>query len=149
METARRLCQIATGPFITPPARHPVAGPGAVIADRIQSTNITMSYDDWPDNTMDNRRAVVRKTIRPAPLQELKDLGAKQFPVVTDPWCERYNAFLAKNANAKFYLAKTPEGAEVVYCRETGDGIWFLPGKGMGIVQPNGLKMLAEIVDAR
>ncbi len=31
-----------------------------------------MSYDDdWPDNTMENRRVVVRKTIRPARLDAL------------------------------------------------------------------------------
>lgn len=107
-----------------------------------------MSYDDWPDNTMENRRKVVRETIHPATLEELKQLGEKHFPVVTDPWCERYNEFLKTHPTAKFYRAKIPEGAEIVYCRETEQGIWILPGKGMGIIQPKGLKMLAEIVDA-
>jgi hypothetical protein len=36
----------------------------------------------------------------------------------------------------------------VIYCRETGNGLWFLPGSGMGIIQPKGLQLLAEIVDA-
>jgi len=108
-----------------------------------------MSYDDdWPDSTMINRRAVVCKTIRPATLEELKDLGVKRFPLVTDPWCERYNLFLNEKAGAKFYRAETPEGAEIVYCRDCGSGVWFLPGSGMGIIQPKGLQMLAEIVDA-
>jgi hypothetical protein len=108
-----------------------------------------MSYDDdWPDNTMENRRVVVRKTIRPATLDELKQLGEKRFPVVTDPWCEKYSEFLKKNPSAKFYRAETPEGAEIVYCRDVEKGVWFLPGKGMGIIQPRGLQMLAEIVAA-
>jgi hypothetical protein len=107
-----------------------------------------MSYDDWPDDTMENRRAVVRETIRPATLEELKQLGEKRFPIATDPWCERFNAFLSGHANGKFHLAKTPEGAEIVYCRDAGQGVWFLPGKGMGIIQPKGLQVLAEIVDA-
>jgi hypothetical protein len=107
-----------------------------------------MSYDDWPDDTMENRCAVVRETIRPATLEELKQLGEKRFPIATDPWCERFNAFLSGHANGKFYLAKTPEGAEIVYCRDAGQGVWFLPGKGMGIIQPKGLQVLAEIVDA-
>lgn len=108
-----------------------------------------MSYDeDWPDNTMENRRVVVRKTIRPATLDELKQLGEKRFPVVTDPWCDKYNEFLKQNPAAKFYRAETPEGAEIVYCRDVEKGVWFLPGKGMGIIQPRGLQMLAEIVDA-
>lgn len=108
-----------------------------------------MSYDDdWPDQTMENRRKVVRDTIRPATLDELKQLGEKRFPVATDPWCEKYNQFIQANKNSKFYLAKSPEGAEIVYCRDSGNAVWFLPGKGMGIVQPKGLQMLAEIVDS-
>jgi hypothetical protein len=108
-----------------------------------------MSYDnDWPDNTMENRRMAVRKTIRPATLEELRELGEKRFPLATDPWCERYNEFLKQQASAKFYRAETPEGAEIVYCKDTGQGIWFLPGRGMGIIQPRGLQLLAEIVDA-
>jgi hypothetical protein len=108
-----------------------------------------MSYDeDWPDNTMENRRVVVRKTIRPATLDELKQLGAKRFPIVTDPWCERFNTFLTEHRAGKFYLAESPEGAEIAYCRDANQGVWFLPGKGMGVIQPKGLQMLAEIVDA-
>jgi hypothetical protein len=108
-----------------------------------------MSYDEeWPDQTLENRRKVVRETIRPATYEDLRQLGEKRFPVATDPWCERYNVFLSNNKNSKFYLAKSPEGAEIAYCRETNNGIWFLAGKGMGIVQPKGLHMLAEIVDS-
>ena len=107
-----------------------------------------MSYDDdWPDNTMDNRRAWVRKTIRPVTVEELRQLGVERFPIVTDPWCERYNAFLSEHPGARFYRAEIPEGAEIVYCRDTGQGIWFLPGSGMGIIQPKNLQVLAEIVD--
>lgn len=107
-----------------------------------------MSYDDWPDNTMENRRVAVRKTIRRATLEELKELGVKRFPIVTDPWCERYNEFLKQHGDAKFYRAETHEGAEIVYCRDSGQGVWFLPGSGMGIIQPKGLQMLAETVDS-
>jgi hypothetical protein len=109
-----------------------------------------MSYDDddWPDQTMENRRVSILKTIRPAALEELKQLGEARFPVATDPWCIRYHEFLQKNASAKFYRAETSEGAEIIYCRDTGHGLWFLPGKGMGIIQPRGLQLLAEIVNA-
>jgi hypothetical protein len=107
-----------------------------------------MSYDDWPDNTMNNRRAMVRKTIRSATLEELRKLGEKRFSIVTDPWCERYHEFLKGHASEKFYLAETPEGAEIIYCRDSGKGVWFLPGSGMGIIQPKGLQILAEVVDA-
>jgi hypothetical protein len=109
----------------------------------------TMSYDDdWPDNTWENRRLKIKKTIRTANLAELKQIGEKRFPIVTDPWCIRYNEFLANHADASFYYAEVPEHAEIIYCRDSEKGIWFLPGKGMGILQPRGLQMLKEIVDA-
>lgn len=108
-----------------------------------------MSYDDeWPDQTMENRRAMAKKTIRPVTLDELKQLGEKRFPVVTDPWCERYNNFLREHASEKFYRAEVQAGFEVVYCRDSEKAMWFLPEKGMGIVQPRGLQMLREIVDS-
>ena len=109
----------------------------------------TMSYDDdWPDNTLETRRAAIRKTIRPATLEELKQLGDQCFPVVTDPWAERYAAFLKLHPSAKYYRAQTAEGAQIVYCRDTEQGIWLLPGCGMGIIQPSGLRMLAELTGA-
>ena len=106
-----------------------------------------MSYEDWPDNTMEERRAMVRKTIRPATIEELKQLAETLFPVVTDPWAERFNTFLTEHSHEKFYLAEAP-GARIVYCRDAGSGIWFIPGTGVGIIQAKGLQALAEIVDS-
>jgi hypothetical protein len=106
-----------------------------------------MSYDDdWPDQTMENRRISILKTIRPISHDELKSLGETRFPIVTDPWCARYHAFIDTHADAQFFMADSPEGAEVIYCSDTGQGVWFLPGKGMGIIQPRGLQVLATIV---
>lgn len=109
-----------------------------------------MSYDDdWPDNTWENRRLMIKKTIRPVSLAELKQLGEKRFLIVTDPWCVRYNEFLATHAEAKYYLADIPEKAEIIYCQDTGKGFWFLPdGKGMGFVQSKGLEIIKGVVDA-
>ena len=107
-----------------------------------------MNYDDTMNNSMDLRRDAIRKTIKPITLAELQELGAKQFPIVTDPWCERYFDFLAKHPADKFYQAISSEGARVIYCRDAGQGIWILPGSGMGILQPQGLQALKEIVDS-
>lgn len=107
-----------------------------------------MSYDDWPDDSMETRREMVRKTIRPATWEEIKTLGDQRFTVATDPWAIRFDEFMRSHKAAKFYRAEAPGGAEVVYCRESESGIWFLPGSGMGIIQPKGLQALKEIVDA-
>ena len=108
-----------------------------------------MSYDqDWPDNRMENRRLMAKKTIRPASIDELREFGEKRFPVVTDPWCEQYHNFLKEHAAEKFYRAEIEDGTEVVYCRDSEKAMWFLPGSGMGVVQPKGLALLKEIVDA-
>jgi hypothetical protein len=107
-----------------------------------------MSYDDdWPDMTWENRRLMIKNSIRPVTRAELEQLGAQRFPVVTDPWCMRYHEFLSGHPDAKFYRSEIPEQAEVIYCRDPEKGIWFLPSKGMGILQPRGLEMLREIVD--
>lgn len=108
-----------------------------------------MSYDeDWPDDTTETRREAIRKTIKPSTLAELKEVGAKRFPIVTDPWCERYFQFLKNHPDDKFYQATSPEGAEILYCRDAEQGIWFLKDNGMGILQPGGLKILREVVDS-
>ena len=109
-----------------------------------------MSYDDdWPDNTMENRRVVVRKTIRPATLEELKELGCETFPRGDRSLVRALQRVSQTKLRPRNSIrAETPEGAEIIYCRDAGQGVWFLPGKGMGIIQPKGLQMLAEIVDA-
>ena len=107
-----------------------------------------MANDDWPQDMMELRKQAVRKTIRRASLEELMRLGEACFPVVTDPWCERYFTFLKEHPDAKFYRAEVGADAEVVYCREPSKGMWFMPGFGMGYLRPRGLDALAEIVDA-
>lgn len=108
-----------------------------------------MSYDDeWPDMTWENRKTMVRKTIRPATREELRKLGEERFPVVTDPWCIRYNEFLSAHPEGSYYRAEIPEHAEIIYSREADRGVWFLPGKGMGILQPKGREIMADAVDA-
>lgn len=108
-----------------------------------------MSYDDdWPDQTWENRRLMIKKTIHPVTLAELKERGEKRFPIVTDPWCGRYNEFLETYSDAKFHRADIPEHAEIIYCHDAGKGVWFLPGKGMGIIQSKGLEILKGVVDA-
>lgn len=108
-----------------------------------------MNFDnEWLAETLEARRKSVQETIRPATLEELRTLGAERFPIASDPWAERFRDFLTEHAKDRFYLAKTHEGAEVIYCREAGRAIWFLPGKGMGLVLPRALGVLEELVSS-
>jgi len=107
-----------------------------------------MPNDDWPQDMMELRRAAIRKTIRRVPLEELTSLGEERFPVVSDPWCERYFTFLKEHKTAKFYRAEIGATAEIVYCREPSKGMWFMPGFGMGFLRQRGLEAMEEIVDA-
>jgi len=105
-----------------------------------------MSYDDDWSDPLEERREMIRKTIHPTTVGELRDLCAELFPIATDPWAEKFCGFLTDHAHDTFYRAEAP-GAHIAYCREAGRGIWFIPGTGVGIIQPKGLQALAEIVD--
>lgn len=106
-----------------------------------------MLYDnEWLDEALEARRKWVRETIHPVTLEELQALGEERFVIATDPWAEAYRKFLAEHPTDRYYLATTREGAEVVYCRDADRAIWFLPGKGMGIVRPRGIEILRDAV---
>jgi len=109
-----------------------------------------MSHDDdWPDNTVELRKAAVRETIRPVSIDELKNLGEELFPVVSDPWYERFHSFLKDHAREKFYRAEIGSETKVVYCRDANRGMWFVPGFAMGFMRPRALAAFAEIVDKK
>jgi len=108
----------------------------------------SMPNDEWPQEMMELRKAAIRKTIRRVTRDDLLKLGEERFPVVSDPWCERYFAFVKNHPHARFYRAEIGATAEVVYCRDPSNGMWFMPGFGMGFLRPRGLDALAEIVDS-
>ncbi len=110
--------------------------------------HLDMPHDDWPTDTIELRKAAIRKTIRRVPQAELLALGEERFPIVTDPWCERYFSFVKGHPHSRFYRAEVGATAEVVYCREPSNGMWFMPGFGMGFLRPRGLEALEEIVDS-
>lgn len=108
-----------------------------------------MSYDDtWPDHSLDQRRAVIRQTIHPVTIEELKKFGEAAFPLVTDPWCEKFNDMLKSHPNSRFHRAKSMEGADIIYCKDAEKAMWFFEDAGRGFVQARGLKILSEIVSS-
>jgi hypothetical protein len=92
------------------------------------------------------RRKGVEETIDPIGVEQLKVLGESLFPSIDHPWRERFFQFINENAGATFYHATTNDRIHVLYCPAKDAGMWFLPGTGMGPLQPKGLKVLKEIV---
>ena len=95
------------------------------------------------------RRKAIAESIRTISTEELKALGEKLFPGVDHPWREKFFAFINENPGATFHHATTHDSVQIIYCRDKDKGVWFLPGTGMGPMQPNGLKILKQIVEGR
>jgi hypothetical protein len=93
------------------------------------------------------RRKGVEETIDTIDVEQMKALGESLFPSMEHPWRERFFQFISENTGATFYHATTNDRIHVLYCPSKNTGMWFLPGSGMGPLQPKGLKVLKEIVE--
>ena len=101
------------------------------------------------DEITEARRKSVAASIRTISLEELKALGQQLFPFAGDVWGEKFFAFLDENSGATFHHATAHDGVQFVYCNAQDKGIWFLPKKGMGPMQPRGRAILKQIVEGR
>lgn len=104
---------------------------------------------DWTrksDELLEARRKIVEKSIEPITIEALRELGEELFPISDDPWRTAYFEFLGKNPSERYYHARAGDRVEVIYCPSRDAGIWMIPGKGVGIIQPRALKTLAEVM---
>ena len=101
------------------------------------------------DEITEARRKAIKESIRPISIEELKALGEQLFPFVGDAWRDKYFAFLEENRGATFHHATAHDGVQIIYCNAQDKGMWFLPGTGMGPMQPKGLAILKQIVEGR
>lgn len=101
------------------------------------------------DQITQARREAVERSLRTIGIEELKALGEQLFPNLQHPWRETYFSFLHENPAATFHHAEAGQGVEVIYCRSREKGLWFVPGTGLGPLQPRGLAILKEIVDGK
>src|SRR5436190_24398504 len=93
------------------------------------------------------RRKSIATSIRTITVEELRKLGQKIFPLVDHPWRDKFFGFLSENAGETFHHATDSEGVQFIYCRGKEKGMWFVPGTGMGPVQPLGLDIVKKIVE--
>ena len=92
------------------------------------------------------RRKAIAKSIRTISVEELKSLGGELFRFADDPWRETFFRFIAENAGATFHHAVTSDAVNILYCRDQGKGMWFLPGSGMGPLQARGRQIMKEMI---
>lgn len=97
----------------------------------------------------EGRRKAIAASIHTISIDELKTLGERLFPSVDHPWREKYFAFLTEDTGATFHHAITHDGVQIIYCNTKDKGMWFMPGSGMGPMQPKGLRILKQIVEGR
>jgi len=103
--------------------------------------------DEWleiQERKVRMRKATVEATLRPAEVSELRELGEQLFPV-HDDWRVAYFEFLDAHPTERYFRAATHEGYQVLYCPAQEKGIWFIPGSGVGRIQPKGLALLKQI----
>jgi hypothetical protein len=95
------------------------------------------------------RRKAIAESIRTISVEELKALGERLFPIIDNPWRDKFFDFITANAGATFHHATTHDRVQIIYCNTKEKGMWFVPGTGMGPMQPKGLAILKQIVEGR
>ena len=93
------------------------------------------------------RRKAIAESIRTISTEELKALGERLFPLMDNPWRDTFFDFITKNSGSTFRHATANDGVQIIYCHDKDKGMWFLPGTGMGPMQPKGLAILKQIVE--
>ncbi len=97
----------------------------------------------------DARRKAIAESIHTISVEELKKLTETLFSYADHPWRERILTFISENPGATFHHATTNDHVQIIYCAAQDKGFWFMEGSGMGPLQPNGLKVLKEIVEKK
>ena len=101
------------------------------------------------DDLTEARRQAIAESIQAIGAEELKTLGEGLFPMHDHPWREKFFTFISENAGATFHHATTHDRVHIIYCHAQDRGMWFLPGSGMGPMQPKGLGILKQIVEGK
>lgn len=106
-----------------------------------------MAFDEnYMDNLTDARVAALRKSLKPVEPKDLKALGEQMFPFADQPWREAFFTFLRENETETVLHGTTHDGVHILFCPSREKGMWFIPGKGKGPLQPKGIAILKGIV---
>ena len=98
---------------------------------------------------IESRRHAVEDSLNPISPAELKALTDELFPNADHPWLEKFLEVVSDPASGTFHHAMTDDRVHVLYCHGNNIGMWFILGSGKGPLQPEQLKTMRQIVEAR
>ena len=107
-----------------------------------------MPFDPFENvETIDKeRREAVNKSIRTISVEELKKLGESIFDSPDHPWRDTFYRLITEHPGGTFYRAEAGDGIILIYCQDEDKGLWCLPGSGVGILPPEGHRMLRDAI---
>lgn len=94
------------------------------------------------------RRKAIAKSIRIISVEELKKLGEEIFDDPGRPWRQAFLQLIAENPGATFYYASAGEGVIFLYDRDQDNGLWYLPGSGLGPLSEGGRQLMKDAIAA-
>jgi hypothetical protein len=98
----------------------------------------------------DPQRKAFEQSLRVISINTVKALMEDIIKDRSHPWSKRFRQFTHENAgSASFYHATANSRIQVFYCRANENGILFVPGVGVHLMQIGALNVMKEIVDAR
>jgi len=98
---------------------------------------------------MEARCHAIEESLCTIGVAELKGLTDELFPSADHPWLELYLNVINDPASGRLYHAMAENHIHVLYCPEKAMGMWFIPGVGKGPLQPEELKIMRGIVEAK
>jgi hypothetical protein len=101
------------------------------------------------EEIMESRRHAVEESLNTIGVSELEALTGELFPHGDHPWLEKFLEVVSDPASGTFHHAMADGRVHVLYCHDKNIGMWFIQGSGKGPLQPEQLKMMKEIVEAR
>ncbi|MDR3404712.1 MAG: hypothetical protein P4L99_19570 [Chthoniobacter sp.] len=98
---------------------------------------------------MESRRRTIDESLCTISVPDLKSLTEDLFPYMDDPWFEMFVNTIENPNNHRFYHAIVDDRIQLLYCRDKEIAMWFIPGIGKGRLDPEQLRIVKEIVDAK
>ena len=109
-----------------------------------------MLYEKFDLDTLNaDRRAAMAKSLRSIAVPELKQIGAKLFPMADDAWRDLFFEFIGDNPHATYHYALTSDDVHIVYCKDRDKGLWFTAHGAKGPLGTRGRTVMKEMIEHR